>query len=149
MALLTGAPHGMSDRTGAGATWMTSGTLGWLGGRRGRIRRGEYAMKTTPAPKLMPELPRPGQKVRWRNPGEARACGWEALFGPGPFVVVRTVDHSAHGLATGLVLRTAIGEREIHEVWMALADEAGCGAGSARAVPMPSAICASALPQRR
>ena len=55
----------------------------------------------------MPGLARPGQKVRWRNPGEARACGWEALFGPGPFVVVRIVDHSAHGLATGLVLRTA------------------------------------------
>jgi hypothetical protein len=71
----------------------------------------------------MPESPRPGQKVRWRNPGQARACGWETVFGPAPYAVVRTVDHSAHGLAAGLVLRTDIGEREISEVWLALADE--------------------------
>jgi len=71
----------------------------------------------------MPALPRPGQNVRWRNPTQARACGWEAVFGPGPYAVLRTVDHSAHHLAAGLVLRTACGEREISEVWLALADE--------------------------
>jgi hypothetical protein len=71
----------------------------------------------------MPELPRPGQRVSWRNPEEARACGWEAIFGPAPYPVVGTVDHSAHGLAPGLVLRTAIGETEIPEVWLALAEE--------------------------
>jgi hypothetical protein len=71
----------------------------------------------------MPELPRPGQKVRWRNPAQARACGWEAVFGPGPYAVLRTVDHRASGLAAGLVLRTALGEREVSEVWLALDDE--------------------------
>ena len=48
-------------------------------------------------------------------------------FGPGPFVVARLVDHSRHRLATGLVLRTALGEQEISEVWPALADEAEGG----------------------
>jgi hypothetical protein len=81
-------------------------------------------MKTATTPEPMPRLAQPGQKVCWRNPGQARACGWEAVFGPGPFVVVRSVDHSEYGLATGLVLRTAIGEREIYEVWMTPADEA-------------------------
>jgi hypothetical protein len=33
----------------------------------------------------MPELPRPGQKVRWRNPLDARRRGWEDVFGTGPF----------------------------------------------------------------
>ena len=79
----------------------------------------------------MPELPRPGQKVRWRNPTQARACGWEAVFGPGPYAVLRTVDHSASGLAAGLVVRTALGEREVSEVWLALAEEPeGGGTGS-------------------
>ena len=50
------------------------------------------------------------------------------MFGPGPYAVVRTVDHSAHHLAAGLVLRTACGEREISEVWLALAEEPGGGA---------------------
>jgi hypothetical protein len=79
----------------------------------------------------MPELPRPGQQVCWRAPEQARAWGWEALFGPGPYTVVRTVDHSASGLATGLVLRTALGEREISEVWLARADDPS-GAGEGR-----------------
>jgi hypothetical protein len=87
----------------------------------------------TPAtPEPTPERPRPGWKVRWRNPQEARACGWEALFGPGPFAVVRIVDHSAYGLAAGLILRTEHGEREISEVWLALAEEPVGGARGPR-----------------
>ncbi len=80
----------------------------------------------------MPELPQAGQEVRWRNPEQARACGWEAVFGPGPFLVVRTVDHSRHRLAAGLILRTAIGEQEISEVWLALADDPDGGGGPPR-----------------
>jgi hypothetical protein len=95
----------------------------------------------------MPGLARPGQKVRWRNPEQARACGWEAIFGHGPYPVVRTVDHSAHRLAAGLVLRTAMGEHEIPEVWLALADEAGGGTGSA--VPVAATAGGLALPQGR
>ena len=129
---------------------LTSGTLSWLGSQRNRIGyKKEAAMSTSATQEPMPGLARPGQKVRWRNPGEARACCWEAVFGPGPYVVVRTVDHSAHGLPTGLILRTAIGEHEIYEVLVALADEAEGGAGSDRAVPTLSAICAPALAQRR
>jgi hypothetical protein len=71
----------------------------------------------------LPPLPRPGQQVRWRDPLHARACGWEALLGPGPFEVVRVVDKSQLGLAAGLVVRTGLGEREIPEVWLAVADE--------------------------
>jgi hypothetical protein len=78
----------------------------------------------------MPALPRPGQKVRWRDPQHARACGWEDVFGPGPFAVVRLVDHSDHGLATGLILHTRLGEQEISEVWLALADESENATGS-------------------
>jgi hypothetical protein len=77
----------------------------------------------------MPELPCPGQEVRWWNPEQARAWGWEAAFGPGPFVVARLVDHRRHRLATGLVLHTALGEQEISEVWLALADKAGAASG--------------------
>jgi hypothetical protein len=80
-------------------------------------------MTATATMTAMPELPWPGQKVRWRNRERARAWGWETVFGPDPFAVVRTVDHSRHRLATGLVLRTAVGEQEISEVWLALADE--------------------------
>jgi hypothetical protein len=80
-------------------------------------------MTTTTAPKLMPELPRPGQKVRWRNRRRARVYGWEDLFGPGPYEVVGLVDRSNRGLATNIVLRTNMGEREIPEVGLAVADE--------------------------
>jgi hypothetical protein len=90
-------------------------------------------MTTTTALLQMPELPRPGQKVRWRDPAQARACGWVAVFGPGPFAVVRAVDHSGHGLATGLVLSTRAGEHEIPEVWLALAGEPGGRTGRRRA----------------
>ena len=89
-------------------------------------------MTTAPVPKPMPELPRPGQRVRWFDPPHARACGWEAVFGPGPFEVVRVVDRSDQGLAAGLLLRTEVGEAEISEVWLALADgpEGGTGSGT-------------------
>jgi hypothetical protein len=73
--------------------------------------------------KPMPELPRPGQKVRWRDPEQARAFGWVALLGPGPFEVVRVVNRSDHGLAAGLAVHTTLGEREIPEVWLALAED--------------------------
>jgi hypothetical protein len=98
------------------------------------IRRREAIMIATASLTSMPERPRPGDRVCWRNPEQARACGWAAIFGPGPYAVVRVVDHSGHGLAAGLVLRTAIGEQEISEVWLALVDEPGsdsarrCGA---------------------
>jgi hypothetical protein len=77
--------------------------------------------------KPTPELSQPAQKVHWRDPQKARAWGWEDLFGPGPFEVVRMVDKSAHGLAAGLIVRTRLGEQEIPEVWLALADEPGKG----------------------
>jgi hypothetical protein len=96
----------------------------------------------------MPELPQAGQKVRWRHPERARAWGWEAIYGPGPFVVVRTVDHSARGMAAGLVLRTAVGEQEIHEVWLALAEESEGDGSTGRLVPAGAAVGA-ALPARR
>jgi hypothetical protein len=90
-------------------------------------------MITAETLRAMPQLPWPDQKVRWRTPEQARACGWEAVFGSGPFAVVRTVDHSGYGLATGLVLRTALGEQEINEVWLALADPPEGAAGPAAA----------------
>jgi hypothetical protein len=79
-------------------------------------------MTTTPAPKLMPELPRAGQKVRWRYPQDARRCGWEVVFGPGPFEVVGLGGRIDQGLAVGIVLRTNLGEQEIPEVWLALSE---------------------------
>jgi hypothetical protein len=93
----------------------------------------------------MPELPQPGQKVCWRNPAQARACGWEAVFGPGPYAVVRSVDHSAHRLATGLVLRTALGEQELSELWLALADEPEGDGGTGRAGPVAATAAGPAL----
>jgi hypothetical protein len=83
---------------------------------------------------VMPELLRPCPKVRWRNPEKARACGWEAVFGPGPYAVLRAVDHSAHGLARGLVLCTAVGEHEIPEVWLVAADQPRCDGDAPAAV---------------
>jgi hypothetical protein len=76
------------------------------------------------APPLMRELPRPGQKVRWRDPRRARAWGWGAAFGLGPFEVVGIINRSDQGLATGLVLRTRLGDQEVSEVW--LAPDGGC-----------------------
>jgi hypothetical protein len=79
-------------------------------------------MKAAPAPPRLPELPRPGQRVRWRNPRDARAWGWAGLFGPGPFEVVRAVARADPALAADVVVRTRLGERAIPEVWLALAD---------------------------
>jgi hypothetical protein len=96
------------------------------------IRQEERTMTTTSFCERMPELPRAGQQVRWRDPTQARDWGWEAVFGPGPFTVVGLVNHSGHGLATGLILRTAVGDREISEVWLALAEEPVHGTGGGR-----------------
>jgi hypothetical protein len=93
-------------------------------------------MTTAPGPKLMLALPRPGQKVRWRYPQDARRCGWEAVFGAGPFEVVGLVDGGDRGLAMNIVLRTGMGEREIPEVWLALANEPEDGASGRRAAPV-------------
>ncbi len=82
-------------------------------------------MTTAPIPQVRPELPRPGQKLSWRDPGRAWAWGWADLFGPGPFEVVRVVDKRDRGLAPDFILRTAIGEWEISGFWLALADQAG------------------------
>jgi hypothetical protein len=91
-------------------------------------------MKTKRALKRMPELPRSGQKVQWRYPQDARRYGWETVFGPGPFEVVGLADNKDQGLAAGIILRTNIGEREIPEVWLALADEPENGANGQWAV---------------
>jgi hypothetical protein len=80
-------------------------------------------MTTAPIRDAGPELPRPGQKVRWRRPEQARAWGWEAVFGPDPFEVVAVVDRSAYGLAAGLLLDTRLGRREISAIWFTPADE--------------------------
>jgi len=56
--------------------------------------------------------------VRWRNLRHAQALGWANLLGPGPFVVVDTVDRSSQDLPTGILLSAALGTREINEVWL-------------------------------
>jgi hypothetical protein len=71
----------------------------------------------------MRELPLPGQKVRWRNSDQARAWGWQDVFGSGPFQVIGILDHSNQDYPTGLLLHTDLGEREISELWLTLADE--------------------------
>jgi hypothetical protein len=86
-------------------------------------------------PEPMPVLPRPGQKVCWRDLRHARALCWTDILGVGPFEVIRTVDRSTQGLAAGLVLRTQIGEREISEVWLALVPEQECQPGGTRQTP--------------
>jgi hypothetical protein len=93
-------------------------------------------MTMTPAPKFMPTLPHPGQKVRWRNGERARARGWEELFGPGPYEVVGIVDNSDRGLAAHIVLRTNMGEREIPEVWLELVGAPENAAKGPRAVSL-------------
>lgn len=74
-------------------------------------------------PRPMRVLPCPGQKVRWRNPQQARDWGWQDVFGSGPFRVEGLVDHSSLAMPTGLLLRTDLGQREISELWLALVDE--------------------------
>jgi hypothetical protein len=76
-------------------------------------------MSTSAIRQRMPLLPQPGQHVRWRDLAAVGAWHWVEIFGPGPFEVVRRVDHGAEGVAAGVVVRTLIGEREISEVWLA------------------------------
>ena len=76
-------------------------------------------MDTALLPGPMPTLPRPGQRVRWRDPRHARALSWADSYGPGPFEVVGVRDRSGQGLPAGVVLKTRLGEREINEVWLA------------------------------
>ena len=78
-------------------------------------------------PRSMPVLPRNGQRVRWRDLAHARSAGWLDLFGAGPFEVVHIVHKHDQGLASGLVLRTKVGEWEISEVWLALDSEPPTG----------------------
>jgi hypothetical protein len=89
-------------------------------------------MMMAPSKKPMPGLPRPGQKVRWRDPPNARACGWADVFGPGPFEVVGLQDRSEYGLATDILVLTELGVRAINEVWLALAEEPESAAGNRR-----------------
>jgi hypothetical protein len=56
--------------------------------------------------------------ICWRDPKKARAWGWEATLGAGPFEVVGVVDHGDCGLGLGLVLRTGLGEHEVPGVWL-------------------------------
>jgi hypothetical protein len=96
-------------------------------------------MTTAVIPEPRQQIPRLGQKVRWRDPQQARASGWEALFGPGPFEVVQSVDKSSQGLAPGVIVRTELGEWEISEVWLAVAEEAGNDARAAnQLLPTPA-----------
>jgi hypothetical protein len=57
-------------------------------------------------------------RVRWRDPAKARARGWVAALGAGPFEVVAVVDQSAYGLGLDLILNTELGEHEVPEVWL-------------------------------
>jgi hypothetical protein len=69
----------------------------------------------------MPQLPQPGQLVCWRNLRHAHALGWADAYGPGPFVAVGTVDKSHQDIPAAVVLRTRLGEKEVNQVWLALA----------------------------
>ncbi len=73
---------------------------------------------TFPAP--LPQLPRPGQLVCWRNYRHAQALGWVDAYGPGPFAVVDTVDKSHQDIPAAVVLQTRLGEKEINQVWLTL-----------------------------
>lgn len=76
----------------------------------------------------MPRLPEPGEWVRWRNPRHAHSQWWDESYGPGPFKVVRVVDHSAEDLPAGVLMETRLGVREVNEVWLALVSPANAGA---------------------
>jgi len=82
----------------------------------------KYQM-TIPAP--MPQLPRPGQFVYWRNNRHAHALGWVDAYGPGPFIVVDTVDNSHLDVPASLILRTQLGDRPVNQVWLAVTPEPG------------------------
>jgi CheY-like chemotaxis protein len=79
-------------------------------------------------PEPMSRLPRPGQRIHWRNPRHAHAIGWLYSYGPGPFEVVGVVDRSRRGLPAGVLLKTDLGEKEVNEVWLTL-DEPANGKG--------------------
>lgn len=80
-------------------------------------------MIAAPMPPPMPRLPCTGEKVCWRNLNDARAQCWEAVFGPGPFEVVRVVDKTGYGLPAGFIVETNLGNWEINEVWLKLAED--------------------------
>jgi hypothetical protein len=58
------------------------------------------------------------RRARWRGPAEARACGWVAALGAGPFEAVAVADHGDHRPRAGLVLSTDLGEVEVGEAWL-------------------------------
>jgi len=84
---------------------------------------------------LMPKLPQPGEFVRWRNPRHAKSQWWDETYGPGPFEVVRVVDHSDEDLRHGIIVKTKLGERNVNEVWLALV-----GTGLSAPSPQSSSI---------
>src|SRR5262249_4758845 len=53
--------------------------------------------------------PPTGPLVRWRDPERANAWGWVDALGAGPFEVVGLVDHGAHRIRRGLVLKSRLG----------------------------------------
>jgi hypothetical protein len=91
-------------------------------------------MTRIPAPKPMPELPRAGQNVRWRNRRRARACDWEELFGPGPTRSSALWTEATGGWQQISFSAPTMGEQAIPEVWLALAGELGNGVCGRRAV---------------
>ena len=70
----------------------------------------------------LPQWLQPGQYVRWRDPCQAHAIGWDDLFGPGPFEVVRLLDKRPLDIPAAVILMTRRGEWEINAVWLAPAD---------------------------
>lgn len=66
----------------------------------------------------MSELPWWGRLVTWCDPRHAHCLCWDEWYGPGPFEVVRVVEHTAEGVPPGLVLKTRLGEREVNSVWL-------------------------------
>lgn len=85
-------------------------------------RGGRHDNDTSPETHACAAQARPDSAVAL--PQDARRCGWEAVLGSGPFEVVGLVGRGDRGLAANVVLLTELAEREISEVWLALADEA-------------------------
>jgi CheY-like chemotaxis protein len=88
-------------------------------------RNGRKVMEPASSPNPLPELPRPGQWARWRQPWHAHAIGWADAYGPGPFEVVGVVDKSGQGIPAAVVLKTDLGDREVNTVWLDLEDDLG------------------------
>jgi hypothetical protein len=80
-------------------------------------------MSSPSLPERMPTPPAAGEWVRWRDPRHAETQWWDTTCGPGPFEVVRVLDHLPEGLPVGVVLKTRRGEREVSEVWLARAEQ--------------------------